>query len=781
MKETHKIKLALVGLMSIIFPTLNYAQTIQQGVIKEYKETAQKTPLAGVELSVRSAGSTFSDNRGEFSLSFLTLKKGEHIDVRRIQKAGYEIFNKDAVEQWNLNPNEPFVIVMCRSDKFKQLCDIYYSKASENYKKQYDKGIATYKKLLASGQIAEKEYLMRIAEIQESYDRQLDNLDSYIDRFARIDLSEINEEEQEIIQLMQQGFFEEAVAKYESLNLTEKFINICLQDNQVNSALEYLTANYEPEKILESINRQIETLALSGTKEGRYRIAEIMKTVADTDELNLDWQMKTAQYLADEMHDYVSTLHYYTNSLNVSIKINGEQCEATSKIYKKIAETYGFLKDNENSLKFIEKALQVSADLFGDNSIESCPIYNSLAISYFNQGDYDSSRMWLEKAIVILTSNDLDIRACICLKNIAMIYANLGLMNEAISSIERAISICEKFKDDEVYTLEKAKIYNNYASICAMMNDYENAMGYYQSSLNIFEKYKDADHPDVAFELLNIAYLYAKMNNYPECVKYCLESIGRYKSRFGESYSGVIDTYRYLVQQAIDAGAFDDAIEFTTKELRIQEANNFDNSVLAETYGEYIMAYLGKGDYDTALEYATKALNLLGINPQYEDHRSAFHFFIGSILHEIKNYELAFDNFAKIKRLKDDEEGYSQMLQGIYMSYLSTIAEEGADNYGFDKFRQDKIIMIKTPDSEENIPYALLEFNDWEIDSLDDIFIADYKTKDLDKDIVIKRGNDIVRKKLTAGIPYSVKIEEIDPVKKEEILTEYSCWKSNNK
>lgn len=779
MKAIHRIKLALVGLMSIIFPLVSSAQTIQQGIIKEYNETEKKTPLAGVELSVRSAGSTFSDKRGEFSLSFLTLKKGEHIDVRRIQKAEYEIFNKDAVEQWNLNPNEPFVIVMCRSDKFKQLCDNYYSKASENYKKQYDKGIATYKKLLAAGQIAEKEYLMRIAEIQESYDKQLDNLDNYIDRFARIDLSEINEEEQEIIQLMQQGLFEEAVAKYESLNLTEKFINICLQDNQVNSALEYLTANYEPAKILESINRQIETLALSGTREGRYRIAEIMKTVADTDELNLDWQMKTAEYLADEMHDYASTLHYYTNSLNASIKINGEQSEATSKIYKKISETYGFLKDNENSLKFIEKALQINADLFGDNSIESCPLYNSIAISYYNQGDYDSSRMWLEKALDILTGNDLDIRACICLHNVAQIYANLGLMNEAISSIERALAICEKFKDDEVYTMREAYIYHNYASICGMMNDYERAMDYYQASLNIFEKYKDADHPDVVFELLNIAYLYAKMNNYPECVKYCLESIERYKSRFGESYSGVIDTYQYLVEQAIDAGAFDDAIEFTTKKLRIQESNNFDNSVLAETYGGYIMAYFGKEDYDTALEYATKAFNLLGTNPQYEDHRSAFHFYIGSILHQIRNYELAFENFSKIKRLKDDEDGYSQMLQVIYMSYLSTIAEEGKDNYGFDKFKQDKIIMLKSQDSEENNNFTLLEFNDWKIDSLDDIFISDYRSKDQDKDIVIKGGNDIIRKKLTAGTPYSVKIEEIDPVKKKEILTEYHSWKSN--
>ena len=49
------------------------AQTIQKGIVKEYNEKAQKTPLAGVELNVRSANSEVSDNAGHFTLQFLTL------------------------------------------------------------------------------------------------------------------------------------------------------------------------------------------------------------------------------------------------------------------------------------------------------------------------------------------------------------------------------------------------------------------------------------------------------------------------------------------------------------------------------------------------------------------------------------------------------------------------------------------------------------------------------------------------------------------------------------
>ncbi|MDE6023154.1 MAG: hypothetical protein K2G13_06590, partial [Muribaculaceae bacterium] len=101
------------------------AQTVQKGTVQEYNEKSKKTPLAGVELRVRNAGSSISDKNGNFTLNFAIGKPGEHVDFRSIEKKGYEIFNKEALSQWNINPNKPFVIVMCRSDKFKKIRDNY--------------------------------------------------------------------------------------------------------------------------------------------------------------------------------------------------------------------------------------------------------------------------------------------------------------------------------------------------------------------------------------------------------------------------------------------------------------------------------------------------------------------------------------------------------------------------------------------------------------------------------------------------------------------------------
>lgn len=213
-----RILLSILLILTILSAN---AQTTQPGIVQEYNEKAKKTPLAGVEVRAKSANSAASDKDGKFELEFLTSKPGDRVNVSRIEKLGYEIFNKEAVEQWNINPKAPFAIVMCKSDKFKKIRDNYEAKASANYNKQYKKEIANLNKLKEEGKIKDEEYRKSLQEIQSLYDKQLENLDNYVDRFARIDLSEISSKEQEIIELVQQGNIDEAIRSYDDLNIVD--------------------------------------------------------------------------------------------------------------------------------------------------------------------------------------------------------------------------------------------------------------------------------------------------------------------------------------------------------------------------------------------------------------------------------------------------------------------------------------------------------------------------------------------------------------------------------
>lgn len=200
-----------------------WAQSTQQVIVLEYNGKEQKTPLQGVSLSVQNAGSAMSDAQGALTLQFRTLKAGDAVQLRRIDLASYEVFNQEAVDAWTISPQRPFTLVLCKSERFKALCDQYNAAASASYERQLKKDKAALEQLRQEGKIRQQEYDQQLTALEQQYNEQLDNLENYVDRFARIDLSEISEEEQQIIELVQQGEIDEAIRRYEMLDLLAKY------------------------------------------------------------------------------------------------------------------------------------------------------------------------------------------------------------------------------------------------------------------------------------------------------------------------------------------------------------------------------------------------------------------------------------------------------------------------------------------------------------------------------------------------------------------------------
>lgn len=207
----------------ILFPSLVIAQSTQQVKVLEYNGKEQKTPLQGVSLSVQNAASAMSDAQGQLTLQFRTLKAGDAVQLRRIDLAGYEVFNQEAVDAWTISTQREFTLVLCRSERFKDLCEKYNAAASASYERQLKKDKAALEKLRQEGKIKQQEYDAQLAALDKQYNEQLDNLENYVERFARIDLSEISEEEQQIIDLVQQGEIDEAIRRYEALDLLTKY------------------------------------------------------------------------------------------------------------------------------------------------------------------------------------------------------------------------------------------------------------------------------------------------------------------------------------------------------------------------------------------------------------------------------------------------------------------------------------------------------------------------------------------------------------------------------
>lgn len=286
------MKRFLFPILLLFLPLLLVAQSQQQVQVREYKEKAQKTPLEGVSLSVQNAGSTMSDAQGLMTLQFRTLKAGDQVQVRRVDLTGYEIFNSDAVEQWTISPQNTFNLVLCRSDRFKQMRDNYMRISSASYERQYKQDQARLAALRKENKLQEEAYQQQLADLENNYYEQLDNLENYVDRFTRIDLSELSEQEQHLIELVQEGKIDEAIQLYESADYLSQY-NAQVKDLQEINRAQAALAKVEAEKlearekVQAAIHRQVLTYQLAGGRENFNKISALLKGVADADTTNL--------------------------------------------------------------------------------------------------------------------------------------------------------------------------------------------------------------------------------------------------------------------------------------------------------------------------------------------------------------------------------------------------------------------------------------------------------------------------------------------------------------
>lgn len=219
-----KIAFISLGILFACATNIN-AQAIQEGVVLEYHGEKAKTPLSRVSVTATNASSTISDNAGKFTLNFRSLKAGDKIQFRRIEKAGYEVMNTEAIEAMRIGRNKedkPLEIILCKSDELNKLRDGYRSVAVQRYAKQLESKKLEIERLKKEGKIKDDEFNSELSKAEDEYEDKLSHMEMYIDRFARIDLSAIDDEEKAIIALVQEGKIDEAIAKYDDLKLTEK-------------------------------------------------------------------------------------------------------------------------------------------------------------------------------------------------------------------------------------------------------------------------------------------------------------------------------------------------------------------------------------------------------------------------------------------------------------------------------------------------------------------------------------------------------------------------------
>jgi len=392
------MKKALLALLAMGIGVTAFAQATQPCMVMKYNQKEQKTPLGGVEVIVKNAGSQLSDNDGVLTLRFRTLKPGDQVTLISIKKDGFELMNTEAVEQWNITGSQkPFELVMVNSVYFAQLKGKLKQTTTDIYKTKYQQAIKELEAALATAKLKEEEYNKKYDELEAQYQELLKNLDNRVDQFARIDLSQVSPEEQRILDLVDQGLVDQAVAAYNELHLVERL------GEETNSYLQLVqdAKRIEGEKkdrhnsIIElyaAVHRQLSTLQLAGHYIGLYNVStQTLETITPLyDESPEEYRLPVAElsyYAGDAILHNIN--HYWFESLE-----SGYKALRSSLRYSQRALEEFTILNNQSPDKYIEELAKVNR-IIGDvhEKLENHVFFSILIEKYWLDAEYYFRRL----------------------------------------------------------------------------------------------------------------------------------------------------------------------------------------------------------------------------------------------------------------------------------------------------------------------------------------------------------------------------------------------------
>jgi tetratricopeptide (TPR) repeat protein len=248
---------------------------------------------------------------GRLTLTFRTLKAGDKVSLISVKKMGYELFNKSATDQWNLSgAGKPFTIVMVRSDYFSQLKEKVTQVSSDNYKAQYIQATKELEAQKNNGKLQEEAFNRKLEELENKYNESIKMLNNYIDKFVRIDQSEVSPEEQHLLDLVRDGRFDEAVKAYDGMQLLEQlekeighFNDLTLKKKTIGKEIDIRRSNIKD--LYAIFQRQLSTLLLAGKhRKAEENLEKALETISPLYDKN-----------PDEYRPYVMELQYELSDL----------------------------------------------------------------------------------------------------------------------------------------------------------------------------------------------------------------------------------------------------------------------------------------------------------------------------------------------------------------------------------------------------------------------------------------------------------------------------------
>ena len=497
-------------IIAVIIGILQCAAQTQSGYVRTLGRPDKKgEPLSGVSIRAKGEHNTvLSDDDGNFSLLLTGKKNGDAYSLQQVVKSGYELNESGVIGRpYAFSDKIPLTIVMVSTAQLQaekiRIENNAYRVAENNYKLR----LASLERQREEKSITAEEYRKEIQNLQDRFEKYQSMISSLAEHYAHTDYDVLNETEREINLCIENGDLERADSLIHTLFnpvdvLKRNSESLARIDRNIRQANEIIRqANEDMAAVLKQQAKDAERLyqlyTISLARFDNENAARYIETRAQLDTTNVEWQLDAGNFLREYLADYSKAMEYFRKALNHAMKQSGEQHQDVAYCYNDIGVVYDRQGNYTKALEFYKKSLKIKQNIFGEQ-------HNSVAVGYNNIGN---------------------------------VYNSQGNFGEALKYIKKALEIQQLIYDERHQDI--ATSYNNIGNVYSSQGNYVKALKFYQKALNIRKKILGELHPNTLTSYNNIGTIYHYRRYYTKALKYFEKALNIQLSLLGEKHPDV--------------------------------------------------------------------------------------------------------------------------------------------------------------------------------------------------------------------------------------------------
>ncbi len=351
--------------------------------------------------------------------------------------------------------------------------------------------------------------------------------------------------------------------------------------------------------------------------------------------------------------DYRTALAYFLKSLELAMKLHGEEHVATAAAYADIGQAYSFMGDYRRALEFNSKAAGIRERQLGVEHPETAESYAGIGLAHHRMGEYRKALDLYKKAADIRTKvlGPEDPATAASLTNLAQVYNSLGDYAMALEYGSKAALIRER-------TLglghpDTAASYSVMGSVYRKTGELQKALDYNLKATAIREKQLGAAHSDTALSYSGLGTVYYTMGNYEKALEFYTKAVSVWEKLLGPEHPDTARSYCSLGTVYHRVGNFLQALDQYTKAAAVQEKSlGPEHPDTVASYDKIGSAYNSMGEYEKALDYYLKVVSVsekvLGL--EHPNTGTAYNN-IGSTYRKMGRTDKAVEFFGKALRI----------------------------------------------------------------------------------------------------------------------------------